>query len=262
MNQIRPATRSVNRRLHRRLSRPLAHSCVRRVIPRRRGPDELSQALTAFGRAIRCHRRIAKLAPRFFDSAVVDQEILYRAERRRWMALWEPALNQAYGLDPDAKSAPPLDDLPPLPSPSIQRAVDRELTEWQRWMDAGRLAMELYRQRHPHALPSFTQIARLLQAATEFSRLACGVDGSSPVPPAPDNYDRVWADLQRAYPQSHDVVTPPPVPAPPPMSPAVAPSPSPVRQPVDEKRDLIPHRLVRGWHGLLCLEPLHPEESP
>ena len=199
MNRIVKITRPISRRLSHPLSRRLAHSCLRRVIPRRRGPDELTQALTAFRRALRCHRQLARLAPCFFDSAVVDQEALEGAARRRWMALWEPILNQAYGLPPDTPSSEPTLDLPPLPSRAVQRKVDRLLVELRDWLDAGGQALQLYRQRHPHALPSFSQLAQLLELAGALGRFACGVDPTKP-PPPPPNYDQVWADLARAYP--------------------------------------------------------------
>jgi hypothetical protein len=54
----------------------------------RRGPDDFTQALSAFRRALRTHRRLARLAPSFFDPAVVERERENRAEQRRWMALW------------------------------------------------------------------------------------------------------------------------------------------------------------------------------
>src|SRR5262249_58325794 len=102
----RPASHTPLRRLNR--------ACLRALPGHRRTPDgfHLSEALTAFRRAIRSHRRLARLAPRFFDSAVVDREALERAERRRWAASWEPALAKAYGCQP----APPPDPAPDLPA--------------------------------------------------------------------------------------------------------------------------------------------------
>jgi len=77
---------------HRRTTRPnlrgLCRNCNRRCVRgRRRGPDDFAQALTAFRRAVRAHRRLARLAPSFFDAAVVERERENRAEQRRWMAL-------------------------------------------------------------------------------------------------------------------------------------------------------------------------------
>ena len=81
------------------------------------------------------HRRVARLAPSFFDSAVRDREAENRAERRRWMATWEPYIAKAYGVEP----RPPAtdDELPPLPSVKIQREVDLKLAEREMWMGAG-----------------------------------------------------------------------------------------------------------------------------
>ena len=93
-----------------------------------RAPDDLGAALTAFGRALRAQRRLARLAPRFFDSVVIERERREREDRRRWMALWEPALARAYGCVPPPRK--PEDDLPSLPPPQTQRAVDRQLARW------------------------------------------------------------------------------------------------------------------------------------
>ena len=108
-NSYRKTVRSVLRRTPRRLSR----SCLR---GRRRGPDDFAQMLTAYARLLRAHRRLARLAPRFFDAAVVARERENRAEQRRWLALWEPLLAKAYGVAPE----PAVDrvEWPPLPPPA------------------------------------------------------------------------------------------------------------------------------------------------
>jgi hypothetical protein len=93
-----------------------------------RAPDDLGAALVAFGRAVRAQRRLARLAPRFFDSATVDDERRQRDAQRRWMAEWEPILSDPVSStsgvpaapapsdpNPDAASAP----LPASPSVSI-----------------------------------------------------------------------------------------------------------------------------------------------
>ena len=196
----RKTTRSTLRWLNRSLNR----RCLR---GRRRGPDDWSQALTAFNRAIRCHRRLARLAPRFFDPAVVDREAYNRAEQRRWMALWEPALAKVYGTEP--KPSAPHEDLPPLPPPHAQQAADGLLVEIDLWMEAGRLAMARHKQRQPHALLSLGRMARLLQLATDFSRLACGLESINPLPEK-ISYDYDFTDLKRAYGQRNEPLPSPP----------------------------------------------------
>ena len=199
MNRIHKTARSVTQRLNQPLCRRLSRSCLRRAISRHHGPDELSKALTAFNRAIRCHRRLAKLAPRFFDSAVVNQEIRDRAERERRRAIWEPVLNKVYGLDPDTKSHDPFEALPRLPSTRTQRVVERELAEFDLWMTVGEIAMTSYSERHSQTLPSLSQIARLCNVAAKLGRLACGLDFRTTKTP-PLKYDSVWADMERACP--------------------------------------------------------------
>ncbi len=199
----------ISRNLRRNTTRFTARQLVRRLDRaglrgRRRGPDDFSQALTAFGRAIRAHRRLARLAPSFFDSAVIDREALNRAEQRRWMALWEPLLAKAYGVQPEPPD--PDDCLPPLPPLRTQRAVDCQLVELRFWMEAGRIAMERYQQRYPHALPNWCRLARLLNLAVEFKQLACGLDSKQPLPEK-ISHDYDFTNLKRAYGQQDDTVS-------------------------------------------------------
>ena len=199
----------ISRNLHRKSTRSTARALVRRLDRaclrgRRRGPDDLSQGLTAFRHAIRAHRRLARLAPSFFDSAVIDREAHNRAEQRRWMAFWEPILRQAYGPEPELPA--PGDRLPPLPPPRTQRAVDRLLAELCFWMEAGRIAMARHQQRYPHALPSLSRLARLLRIAMDFKQLACGLDSKQPLP-GKISYDYAFTDLKRSYGQPDDVVS-------------------------------------------------------
>lgn len=185
------------RQLNRRAWRAHQRTCLRTRRGCPRGLVHLTHALTAFRQALRCHRRLARLAPRFFDSVIVDREKQERAEQRRWLASWEPALRAAYG--PDSASAPARADadLPPLPGPRTQRAVERELAGWKFWMAAGRLALERHHQLRPHALLSFSQMAQLLQLGHDFGRLAAGCPSTPPPPPEP--HDQCLQDLQRAY---------------------------------------------------------------
>ncbi len=184
--------------------RTLTRSTVRSLAGRRRIPNDLSQALTAFGRAIRCHRRLAKLAPSFFDSVVVDREARERDERRRWMESWEPILDKVYG--PTRTSEPPANvvpDYPPaLPGPRTRQAVERELAGWNFWMGLGRLAVARHQQCRPHVIPSLSQLARLIQISFDFGRLACGLPleaRSSPNPEPPSAYLTGEAALKKIY---------------------------------------------------------------
>jgi hypothetical protein len=210
--------RKTTRVTARRTVRCLNRRCLR---GRRRGPNDFSQALTAFRRAIRAHRRLARLAPSFFDAAVIERERENRAEQRRWMALWEPHIAKAYGVAPE-----PVSDRvewPPLPPPRIQRAVDCALADLQLWLAAGPVAMERHKRRHPHALPTWTQMARHLDLAFDLKKMALGLDSPNKLPEK-ITYDYELTDLKRAYGHMMD---PPPVPGipgvPPPTSAAVCP---------------------------------------
>ena len=196
--RVRRPVRLARRRFVRSLGRRLDRAGLRPS--RRAGPSDLSQALTAFSRAVRCHRRLARLAPRFFDSTVVEREARDREEHRRWMALWEPALAKVYECEPGPVTLD--DELPPLPSPSTQRAVERELSAWAGWLEAGSLAFARHQQRHPHRLLSLNQIVRLIHVAGDLKTLVFG-DAAEASPSPPCDHRQVWADLERAY-GSHD----------------------------------------------------------
>ena len=198
--------RRLNRTTLRRPVRCLNRSVLR---GRRRGPDDLSQAITALGRGLRAYRRLVRLAPSFFDSAVRNREAENREAVRRWMATWEPYIAKAYGVEPSPPDT--TDPIPPLPSPKIQRQVERQLAEREMWLAAGRVAMDRYRQRRPHHLMSWHQIARLLELGFAFKRLACGLDSPNRLP---DKivYDYELTNLKRSY--GLDSKAPaPPVPA-------------------------------------------------
>jgi hypothetical protein len=79
-----------------------------------------------------------------------------------------------------------------------QHAVERELAGWDLWMAAAKLALVRHRQRRPHAVPSLTQVARLIQIAIDFGALACGPPSAN-APPEPSRFDNYLADLERAY---------------------------------------------------------------
>ena len=196
--RVRRISRSPLRWALRRPLRRLDCSCLRALPGHRRGPDDLSQALTAFRRAIRCHRRLARLAPSFFDATVVNCEVRHRAERRRWRALWKPALDKVYGVESELSPPDPEADLPPLPSRRTQRIVERELAGWDLWMNTAKLAFARHQQRRPHARPSLTRIARLLQIAHDLGVLACGPPSANAAPES-SSFANCVADLERAY---------------------------------------------------------------
>jgi hypothetical protein len=194
----RPFSRKPLRRNVRSPARHLYRSCIRNPPGFRNGPDDLSQALAAFRQAIRAHRKLARLAPEFFDATEVDRLAHRRKQDAEWMALWEPALNKAYGLPPDQASCRnPRRDLPRVPaSPRTRRAVERELASWRFWLAAGDESLQRYRQRFSRRLLSLSRIAQLLEIGMNFRRLACG----SFVPdPEDSSHAQSFADLKRAY---------------------------------------------------------------
>ena len=152
--------------------------------------------MTAFNRAIRAHRRLAKLAPQFFDATTINRLELQRKEDAEWMALWEPVLIRVYGPQPTKQAPDPFADTFPLPkSPRTLRAIEREYASLQFWMCAGSLAMARYKSRNSRCLLSLSRIARLLDIGIAFGNLACG----EPAKPNTERHERALADLERIY---------------------------------------------------------------
>ena len=65
-------------------------------------------------------------------------------------------------------------------------------------MAAGHAALERHRQRRPHALPSLSCLARWLNLAFDFKKLALGLDSKNRLPEK-ISYDYEFTDLKRAY---------------------------------------------------------------
>jgi hypothetical protein len=205
--------RHTTRRTVRRASRTTIRS-------RWRAPDDLAFALAAFRRAIRAHRRLARLAPHEYDYAIVDREILEQERRDRRRVRIEAILDKLYGPLTSAereaqRQAELLADQPPRLAPADQRAVAAQRLNWQFQLVVGRLAWDRHKQRRPHANVSLGRVARMLDIAADFGRLATGLDPTQP-DPEPDDADAEFeAAIKRGYPQP---------PAPPPNAP-----PSPVQ---------------------------------
>jgi len=171
-----------------------------------RAPDDLATALACFRRAIRAHRRLARLAPRFFDSAVVDRQRREDDARRRWMDLWKPAFLKVYGCPPDPP--PPVPDPAQLLPPRTRVAIECELASWELWFGLGDDALRRFRVRRPHACVSLSQLTSVLEIGFAFARLATGVDSPQPqIEPA--TYTTALADLERIYGNQHSPTTSP-----------------------------------------------------
>lgn len=186
---------------HRRACRPASRSTVRRathtaIRTRWRAPDDLGAALTCFRRAIRAHRRLARLAPRFFDFALLERERREQEARRHWLDSCHAALLKIYGTAPDP--LPPLPDLPPLPPPRTQVAVERELVSCLAWLAIGGDALRRFQARAPRVPVSLSRLVRLIETASALGRLATGADSPQPQT-EPSVYDKAWADLERIY---------------------------------------------------------------
>jgi hypothetical protein len=178
---------------HRKFSRSSVRTTIRRSVRctvrvRWRAPDDLGESLAAFRQAIRCHRRLARLAPGYFDSVVVAHTALRDADNRRRHAVIEPALAKIYGCDPEPYQPEPAPSLPP---PKARLAIEQELNALDVWLLAGQTALELYHRRRPHDRMTWTRLDRLLQIGHDFGQLACGLDPNRP-PPEPTMMPGAW----------------------------------------------------------------------
>ncbi len=186
---------------YRRASRPPWRSTFRHATRpatrvRWRAPDDLGTALTCFRRAVGAHRRLARLAPRSFDSALIERERREQQARRQWIDSCHAALLKVYGAAPTPP--PPVPDLPPLPPRRTQLAVERELASCRAWLGLGGDALRRFRIRNPHARVSFSRLTRLFELANALARLATGADSAQPQA-EPTVYATAMADLERIY---------------------------------------------------------------
>lgn len=190
--RIRQGTRSSFRRI------------VRTPIRQRwRSPDDLAKAMACFRRAIRAHRRLARLAPHEFDVTVIEFNRREREERHARQAAFEPMLARLYGAPTPAEREQQMRQdasfgQPPQLSPRRQQTVEQEYLVWQLSMQRGKEAWNRYQQRRPHAVPSLGRIVRLLEIAMAFGTLAVGQQESpAAIPERPSS--EIDEDLRHAY---------------------------------------------------------------
>lgn len=178
---------SRRRPLNRCLNRPLTGRTSRRLVRRiGRGPrvDYLRQALASFGRAVRARRRMIKLDPTLFDAALVSRlaEEHRLAGRRRREA--EAALVKVFGPpephqgNTDGRCGNGAETV--RFSPRRARQIESALAEYEIWMGAGRLSFARYERSQSHRPVSLRTLVRLIEIATQFGRLASGMDVSRP----------------------------------------------------------------------------------
>ena len=165
--------RRVSHNRTRRTSRGLNRRCVRRLAGYQPGTPDLSEALRAYRRFLSCSRRLAGLAPAFFDSRTVDRAARDHEERRRMHIFLKPALDRVYGPsdEPPFPEHPPL---PPLPGPAVQSVIESELAKCLLLSATARLALDRHRQRKPPVV-SLSSIVSLLEVASALGRCASGM---------------------------------------------------------------------------------------
>jgi hypothetical protein len=167
---------------YRRTCRPACrsgfwHATRLAIRVRWRSPDDLGTALTCFRRALYAHRRLVRLAPRFFDSAQLSRERREQEVPQQWSELVNAALLKVYG---SASDPPPVPGPPPLPRSRTQLAVEFELASCRAWLGLGHDAWRRFRVRNPHARMSFSRLVCLFELATALGQLAAVTDSAQP----------------------------------------------------------------------------------
>lgn len=178
----------------RHLTRRLTHGNTRRLIRRiGRGPraNHLGQALGAFTRAVRAHRKLIKLAPQFFDAAVARRKAADRAEREALHAEAIVALEKVYGSDPPELHRSPFENRCSNGAETVQfsRRTETKIeflsAELSLWLETGRVAFARHQHLRPHRLLPLGTLARMVDLAAQLGRLACGLPWPGRRPPRP-----------------------------------------------------------------------------
>lgn len=173
----------LTRRCSRRLSRPLGRRLTRRLGGRE--PNHLAQALAAFRRAARAHRKLIKLAPERFDHAVRARLAREREAEDRQDAEWAKAIARVYGTSEEQAVAEMHRSRQNSRggngaetgrfSGRKRQAIERWEAEWELWLTLGRETFDQHEIRTPHRWLSLGTIARLLELASVFGRLSTGL---------------------------------------------------------------------------------------
>ncbi len=180
---------SLNRYLNRRLGHSLTRRCARRTVRRvGRGPrvNYLSQALTAFNRAVKARCRLMRLAPEIFDDAVVRRREEECEARRQRRAEVEPILQKVYGPATDVASEKlhhaQSDEWCRNGAGMVQfsprkvQKIESLLAERELWMTIGTAALARHQNLQPHRHVSLGLVARLIDLASKLGRLAAGME--------------------------------------------------------------------------------------
>jgi len=169
--------------LNHHLSRPLKRRLNRRdtewVGPGLRPPppNYIGMALRAWRHAIRARRKLMKLAPEIWDMGVVKRLARERAEDEKLQAEMRAAIARVYGVsEADLPPPPNHDPFSWKRTAQTKRAIERAESEREFWLHMADLAYEQFQSRRPHGWLTLSQIADLLDVASQLGRLATGLE--------------------------------------------------------------------------------------
>ena len=200
LNQI-ILNQNLNTRLGRSLSRRLNGRATTWLGAGRRPrpPDFIAIALRAWRRVIRARRQLMKLAPEVYDVGVVTRLARERAESDELQAELRATIARVYGVPESDLPAPP-NAAGPHRAPRTQRAIADAEAERATGLAVGKEAFDQFELLRPHALPSLSQIAALLDVSSQLGRLATGLETyDQPPDDAPSSPSKFREDLKRAY---------------------------------------------------------------
>jgi hypothetical protein len=206
-------------RLHRRLGRRLNGFTTVPLSGRRRllTPNYWNSAVRCLTRAARAHRRLIKLAPERFDYGIVKHRQAQQEKDRPVQERMEAALVKVYGPEASATYRRTLQAQTPAPprSKATQRAIERELGNRQRWLEAGREAMTLFRRHHQWSRVGLIGIVRMLEVGHTLGRLSTGLETTWKEEPSPTaGYLDFEAALEKIYGKTQGGTATPHIPSP------------------------------------------------
>ena len=153
----------------------------------------------AIRRAIRARRRLMKLAPECFDVAVVERRAREKAEADASEAEFRGIAARIYGVE-ESSLPPPRIQKTVRRSSRTEAAIARELAASECWLSLGRESLQEFRRRRPHAVPSLSRIAALIELASRLGRLSTGLETTQSEAREPHGPGLTFQEaLQRAY---------------------------------------------------------------
>ncbi len=141
--------------------------------------------MNVFTRAIRAYVRLLQIAPEVFDDTVVRREAAAKAASAVLDAELVVALEKVYGPDAPELHQSQNENRCRNGAETVQfsrrktAAIEYHVAEHDLRLGAGITAFARHQHLRPHRMFSLGTVARMLDIASRFGRLACGLDWPS-----------------------------------------------------------------------------------